>query len=770
MSGALLLVNGIVQGVGFRPYVYQLATKHGLTGWVRNTANGVEIAIAPATEAESFRSLLLKEPPLLADISSVTIQPWAEPLPLSFEIRPSSPGHISTGVAPDAALCADCAAEMDDPSDRRFAHAFLNCTRCGPRFSITRKLPYDRPNTSMGIFEMCADCAREFETVADRRFHAQPTSCPVCGPKAWFEDGTRRIDGDAIGLAVTLIRDGGIIALRGIGGFHLACMACDEKAVATLRERKHRPTKPFATMVRDLAIGRRYADILPAAENELQSASAPIVLAPLIESTNLAPSVLCGLDRLGLMLPYSPLHRLLLANFDEPLVMTSGNVGGAPQIIDNERARDQLNGIADGFVFHDRNIVNRVDDSVVQISKVGRQVLRRSRGLAPASLPLPPGFEGHPDAIAFGADLKNTFALARDGRAVVSQHIGDLNDFETAQSLIANVDLLTSLFDGEPQFVMCDMHPEYRSTKIAEAFAQEHRLPIHKIHHHHAHAAAVMAEHGLAKEASALALVQDGLGLGEQDRLWGAELLSVTYGAATRLATLLPARLPGGDAAAYEPWRNLAARLYQAFGSPEAWPSRYKSLLEAHPIGPAVGAMRAEINSPPASSAGRLFDAVAYALELAPARQSFEAEAAMLLEMAARKWTDKNGPPSPFAFNLLHERTTGGPMTIIDPAPIWEIMEADMDAHGADYAAARFHISWAQVWAAIARERADDRPIVQSGGTFQNQLLADLTAGELERAGNSVLQHHEIPANDGGIALGQLVIGLSRHLRETGDE
>ncbi len=770
MGGALLVVNGIVQGVGFRPYVYRLATQRGLSGWVKNSASGVEIAIAPGAEAESFRELLEKEPPPLAKILSVTIQPLGEVLPFPFEIRSSTPGLVTTGVAPDAALCPDCAAEMDDPADRRFAHAFLNCTSCGPRFSITRQIPYDRTNTSMGVFAMCADCADEFDDVTDRRFHAQPTSCPACGPKAWFEDRKKRHGGNAMALAISLIRDGGILALRGIGGFHLACLACDERAVATLRERKHRPTKPFATMVRDLRTARRYADISTAAAGELESPTAPIVLAPLLENTNLAPSVLCGLDRLGLMLPYSPLHRLLLAEFDEPLVMTSGNVGGAPQITGNDEARGKLGEIADGFVFHNREIVNRVDDSVVRLARTGPQALRRSRGLAPTILPIPTGFEGHPDAIAFGADLKNTFALACKGQAILSQHIGDLSDFETAQSLITNVDLLTGLFDCKPDIVVCDQHPDYRSTKLAEAYARERHLPVLKIQHHHAHAAAAMAEHGLSREAGVLALVQDGLGMGDDGGLWGAEMLQATYGSAIRLATLLPAPLPGGDAAAYEPWRNLVARLHQTFGSIEDWPIYFKDLLKRHPAGPLVAAISAGINAPKASSAGRLFDAVASALKLAPARQSYEAEAAMRLEMAARRWIDRHGPPAPFNVAPTLQEIAGGQMIIVDPSSIWRVLATDMEANGADCSAARFHVSWAKVWAHIAGEQTNDNSIVLSGGTFQNQLLAEMTARELEGKGKTVLEHRDIPANDGGIALGQLMVGLARHQGGTGDE
>lgn len=776
MNAARLLVTGIVQGVGFRPFVQRLAMQLKLPGWVRNTSDGVCILL-PADAVDMFQQRLVAELPRLARIDSITIECCEDTLTDPFDIRASVEGDVRTGVAPDAAICSDCSAELHDPQDRRYHYPFLNCTNCGPRFSIIRGIPYDRSNTTMAAFELCTDCRSEYNDLSDRRYHAQPLACPVCGPQIWFERKAachQQSDQgqDPLQQAVDLLQAGGLLALRGIGGFHLACLACDEVAVAKLRQLKSRPKKPFALMVRDIDVAKRYAMVDSAVEAQLTSAAAPVVLTPLLsqqlsqalsdtpKTSSLAPSVLSGWGMVGLMLPYSPLHQLLLASFDTPLVMTSGNHKGAPQLTGNTEARNDLAGIADGWLLHNRKIENRIDDSVVQMTRSGTQVLRRARGLAPGLLNFPDSFAGHSDAIAFGADSKNAFALAKNGRAILSQHIGDLGDVRTAQDLSENIDRLTDLFDVHPAIVLCDMHTGYHSSRLARAYADAREIPLVCIQHHHAHAASVMVEHQLDSEAEIIALVQDGTGMGLTGDIWGAEALSVSYDNAERIATLSAAAMPGGDAAALDPWRNLLARLFTHYGLPENWPQVYQKVLADYPVQPVCSAIVAGINVPTASSTGRLFEAVAAALGYAPARQSFEGEAAMRLEHAASHYISQHGLPEPLAF-ICRPAAANPHLTEVDPSPIWEALIPEIKAGSTARAAARFHLGWADIWAQVALLDGSERPIALSGGSFQNQLISNRVADNLKKAGKRVLLHAAVPPNDGGIALGQLVVGLS---------
>ncbi len=776
MSAVRLQVTGIVQGVGFRPFVRRLAMQLGLPGWVRNTADGVCILL-PADATEKFQQRLVAELPRLARIDCITLERCDDSLVSPFDIRTSVEGDVQTGVAPDAGICSDCSAELFDPEDRRYQYPFLNCTNCGPRFSIIHGIPYDRSNTTMAAFELCADCRDEYHDLSDRRYHAQPLACPVCGPRIWFDgksDSHRQNDQaqDPLQQAVDLLKAGGLLALRGIGGFHLACLAGDEAAVAKLRRLKSRPAKPFAIMVRDIDVAKRYVKVDVAVEAQLTSAAAPIVLTPLLspqlskrllhdpDPSPLAPSVLSGLSMVGLMLPYSPLHQLLLASFDTPLIMTSGNQKAAPQLTGNTEALNDLDGIADGWLLHNRKIENRIDDSVVQMTRSGTQVLRRARGLAPELLSLPEGFAGHPDAIAFGADSKNAFALAKHGRAILSQHMGDLGDLRTAQDLLENIDRLTDLFDVRPALVMCDMHTGYHSSRLAQAYADARDLPLVGVQHHHAHAASLMVEHQIDCDTEIIALVQDGTGAGLTGDIWGAEALRVRYGSAERIATLSAASMPGGDAAARDPWRNLLARLFTRYGLPESWPQVYQKALAEYPVQPVCSAIVAGINVPTASSTGRLFDAVAVALGYAPARQSYEGEAAMRLEQAASHYINQHGLPEPLS--LIRRPAAGNPhLTEVDPSPLWEDLISEITAGNTARAAARFHLGWADVWAQVALQDDSERLIALSGGSFQNQLISNRVADNLKIAGKRVLLHAAVPPNDGGIALGQLAVGLS---------
>ena len=767
MSATRLHVTGVVQGVGFRPFVRRLAIQLDLPGWVRNTSDGVCILI-PKHAASLFQHKLIAEQPRLARIDNIAFEQCEDEPGHPFKILASSTGDVTTGVAPDAAICADCIAELNDPTDRRYGYPFLNCTNCGPRFSIVHRIPYDRPNTTMDAFDLCAVCEAEYNDVTDRRYHAQPLACPDCGPQIWFEGKSESKSGNrdcvqenAMLQATELLRSGGLLAVHGIGGFHLACLASDQDAVARLRMRKSRPAKPLAIMVRDREVANRYATTNPTIDALLFSPAAPIVLLPLRTPSDLAPSVLCGLDKVGIMLPYSPLHHILLATFNEPLVMTSGNDSGAPQVTDIESARSELADIVDGWLMHNRKIQNRIDDSVVQMSRSNStQVLRRARGLAPHLISLPNGFADHPDAIAFGADSKNSFALAKGGQAILSQHIGDLGDFRTANDLLESIERLTDLFDVKPKVVMCDLHSGYHSTRLAQTYANARDLPIIAVQHHHAHAASLMVEHQVNTETEIVALVQDGTGAGPDGAIWGAEVLRVTYDSAERIATLVPAAMPGGDAAAREPWRNLVARLYAHYGSPEHWPPEYRAALADYPVQAVCAAIAAGINTPVASSTGRLFDAVAAALGYAPKRQSYEGEAAMRLECAAASYISKQGLPEPLSFTCA-AADAAQEMVIVDPSPLWDELLVDMQAGMPQRAVARFHLGWADIWASLALQLANETPIALSGGGFQNTLISNRVADTLESAGRRVILHSAVPPNDGGIALGQLAVGLS---------
>ena len=769
VSAIRLHVTGVVQGVGFRPFVRRLAMQLDLPGWVRNTADGVCILI-PEHAAGLFQQKLIAEHPRLARIDNIALEHCKDEPGHPFKILASSTGDVTTGVAPDAAICADCIAELNDPTDRRYGYPFLNCTNCGPRFSIVHCIPYDRPNTTMDAFDLCAACEAEYNDVTDRRYHAQPLACPDCGPQIWFEGKSeyeyRNSDcaqETAMQQATELLRAGGLLAVHGIGGFHLACLATNEDAVARLRLLKSRPAKPLAIMVRDSEVAKRYATTNPKTDALLLSPASPIVLRPLHTPSDLAPSVLCGLDKVGMMLPYSPLHHLLLATFNEPLVMTSGNDTGAPQITDIESARSELAGVVDGWLMHNRKIQNRVDDSVVQMTRSNStQVLRRARGLAPHLVSLPDGLDDHPDAIAFGADSKNSFALAKGGQAILSQHIGDLGDYRTANDLLGSIERLTDLFDVKPKVVMCDLHSGYHSTRLAQTYASARDLPIIAVQHHHAHAAALMVEHQVNTETEIVALVQDGTGAGPDGDIWGAEVLRVSYSNAERIATLAPAAMPGGDAAALEPWRNLVAQLYAHYGLPERWPQEYRAALADYPVQAVCAAVAAGINTPAASSTGRLFDAVAAALGYAPKRQSYEGEAAIRLECAAASYIGKQGFPEPLSFSCALADATQG-IVIVDPSPLWDALLVDIQAGLSQRAAARFHLGWADIWAGVALQLANEAPIALSGGSFQNTLISNRVADTLKNEGRRVIQHSAVPPNDGGIALGQLAVGLSLH-------
>ncbi|MGD8588362.1 MAG: carbamoyltransferase HypF, partial [Chromatiales bacterium] len=569
-------VTGLVQGVGFRPTVWRLARECGLVGEVWNDSGGVTIkAWGRGSDLDRFCERLQTEPPPLASIEAILREPLSETaLSDEFRIIASRAGPVHTGIVADAATCTACRAEILDRQDRRYRYPFTNCTHCGPRLSIVQAIPYDRANTSMRVFPMCPDCQAEYDDPVDRRFHAQPNACPVCGPRVWLMDSTGdRIaplsgqDADVIQMASELLAEGRILAIKGIGGFHLACDATRSDTVAELRRRKGRYHKPFALMARDLAVIRRYARIGEAEIQWLQSAAAPILLLER-NNQNLLPEALApGQRTLGFMLPYSPLHHLLLVDWERPLVMTSGNLSEEPQCTDNGDAASRLQPLADAWLLHDREIVNRVDDSVVRMMDGVPRLLRRARGYAPAPLPLPSGFEAAEELLALGGELKNTFCLLKDGQAILSQHLGDLENELTFKDFTRTLELYARLFEHKPKTLVGDLHPNYRTTRYGRELATQRGLRWRQVQHHHAHIASVLAEHRWPLQGGrVLGIALDGSGYGPDGTIWGGEFLLADYLGYKRIGWLRPVPLPGGTQAILQPWRNSFAQLHSLFG------------------------------------------------------------------------------------------------------------------------------------------------------------------------------------------------------------
>ncbi len=763
-AGIRIRVRGVVQGVGYRPWVWQLASHHGLRGRVWNDARGVVIeAWGEAAAMEDFTRTLRQQAPPLAVVEALEIRPLdsgAKAPPAGFHIRSSRPGEVHTGIAADAATCVACIAEIFDPENRRYRYPFTNCTHCGPRLSIVRGIPYDRANTSMAAFPMCRQCAQEYGDPSNRRFHAQPNACPECGPRVWLEGGdevlNQTVGKDAIEDAARLLREGRIVAVKGIGGIHLACDAGNEQSVHRLRARKFRHHKAFALMARDVAMIREYAEVDAAGEAALRSPAAPIVIFP-ARGGRLAESVAPGQNTLGFMLPYTPLHHLLLAQMDRPVVMTSGNRVDEPQCTGNREARERLSRIADAFLLHDREIVTRLDDSVQRVMAGGLRTLRRARGFAPSPLVLPKGFDDVPRVLAMGGELKNSFCLLMDGKAVISQHIGDLEDATTFSEYRRMLSHYAALYDFSPEIIVVDAHPDYLSTQWGRRLAAEQGLPCIEVQHHHAHATACLAEKEKAVNGEAvLAVVLDGLGYGSDRNLWGGEFLQADYRGYERLARFRPVAMPGGARAAREPWRNTFAHLHASLGWARLQ-ARYGKLelldyLQQKPLQTLERMLDQGINSPLASSAGRLFDAVAGALGIDRDGVSFEGQAAMKLEALAES---------------VREELPGYPVERKGTELVWTTMWLallDDLKQGVDVAvmAARFHRGLADAVAgmavALCRGNGLDS-VVLSGGVFQNRLLLEAVSQQLEKEGLKVLIPEKLPVNDGGISLGQAVTG-----------
>lgn len=740
------LVQGIVQGVGFRPFVYGLAVRLGLGGFVLNDSSGVTIEVeGPHGAVSAFRTTLLSEPPPLAVITDVAELDLQATGSHQFEILHSKQrGPALASISADFATCKDCLREMWDPNNRRHRYAFTNCTNCGPRFTISRSIPYDRPNTTMAPFEMCADCKSEYEDPLDRRFHAQPIACPACGPRLRLLDAAGQpVAGDPIERAAEMISAGKILAVKGLGGYHLSCNAFDELAVLTLRQRKAREEKPFAVMVDSLEGARRLAELSDVEAEVLASPRRPIVLLECRDGTRIAPQVAPRNRYLGVMLPYTPLHHLLLKAAGGPIVLTSGNLSDEPIVYRDHDAFMELDPVADAFLTHDREIHMRCDDSVVRVIDGKEQQIRRSRGYAPQPISVSPGFKQ--SVLAAGPELKHTFCIGVGNRGIVSHHIGDLENYEAMLSFLESIEHYQRVFEVRPRIVAYDLHPEYLATKWAKGL---HDVELVGIQHHHAHIASCLADNQRAETVVGLAL--DGTGYGEDGTLWGCEVMVCDLAGYARVAHLEYVPLPGGAAAVREPWRMAAVYLHAVFG--DAPP--HLALVERtrDSWGPILQMAAKGINSPLCSSAGRLFDAAA---AVAGMRDfvKYEGQAAIELEQAAEPGIHRSYPCS-----------------IIDG----EIKGAELIAALADdlaagrpigEAAAAFHNGLADVLVEVARETAQERglkTVALSGGTFQNQLLAGRVKRGLNAAGLEVLTHNRVPANDGGISLGQAVIANAR--------
>jgi hydrogenase maturation protein HypF len=775
-------IRGTVQGVGFRPTVYRLAVECGLRGEVCNDGEGVLIRAAGSAHAlATFVHRLQQECPPLARIESIHCQPLspdAIQVP-TFTISASLGSPVHTTLPPDAATCPQCRAEILDPRSRWFGYPFTNCTHCGPRLSIVRAIPYDRRHTSMAAFPLCPDCQRDYAEVSNRRFHAQPIACPVCGPQVWLEDGGGdRLPLESLDQVRDLLVQGAIVAIKGIGGIHLACDATHDWAVQSLRQRKHRYHKPFALMARDLAVIERYCAVGDRERALLASPAAPIVLLdqlPFAVTPALSPAIAPGLRSLGFMLPYSPLHHLILKHLEHPIVLTSGNRADEPQCIGNQEARQQLSALADYWLLHDREIVNRVDDSVVRVSGDRVQILRRARGYAPAPLRLPPGFEQTPAILGLGGELKNTICLLRQGEAILSQHLGDLENAAAFAAYQQTLDLYLRLLEHQPQVLAVDQHPEYLSTKFGRQWAESARetVSLQSVQHHHAHVAACLIDNGVPLETEAiLGIALDGLGYGLDGSLWGGEFLLADYRQFTRLAHFKPIALLGGAQAIYQPWRNTYAHLQAAFGSGEAaWQALHHqygelellTFLDRQPRSLLEQLSARGINATPASSAGRLFDAVAAALGICREQASYEGQGAVELEALTDADSLHQSMTSAYPFAI--DRLPSG-VLMLEPRPLWQALLADLQQGvPRSWMAARFHLGLAAAIASLVQTLQDQHGFEQvalTGGVFQNQILQEQVRQHLTQRGLTVLLHQQVPANDGGLALGQAAIAAAQ--------
>jgi hydrogenase maturation protein HypF len=760
--GRKIHIQGVVQGVGFRPFVYNLAVNLKLNGWVRNTSAGVDIEVeGPPESMEAFITALREEAPPLSRIDEFQVGELPTNGFTEFKIIHSEPvpGGFQP-ISPDVSICPDCLRELFDLNDRHYRYPFVNCTNCGPRFTIIQDIPYDRPKTTMAPFEMCPDCEAEYNDPTNRRFHAQPVACPACGPKVWLETEEEVLSekDEAIQATRRLLMEGKIVAVKGLGGFHLACDATNPKAVRELRNRKLRVDKPFAIMMPDLGSVKQHCTVSEGEASLLESRERSIVLLERNPSSPIAEEIAPNQHTLGVMLPYTPLHYLLMEQVDgftQALVMTSGNLSEEPIATSNEVARERLSQLADAFLMHEREIHTRCDDSVVRViprefkekntaEVPGIYPLRRSRGYAPYPVKL----QGKvPPLLATGAELKNTFCITRDNYAFLSHHIGDMENYETLRAFEDGVRHFEQLFRIRPEAIAYDLHPDYLATRYALARAEVEDLPSIGVQHHHAHAATCMADNGQAGDAPVIGVIFDGTGYGEDGAIWGGEFLIADYQGYERPYHLAYVPLPGGDKAIKEPGRVALAWLHQAG---VAWEEDLPP-VKAHSV-EELKLLRQQIetavNTPPTSSMGRLFDAAA---ALAGVRQRVNYEAQAAIEFEAMEDPDEKG-----IYPYEIEEDT------INPAPIIEVVVNDFrKGIGASIISARFHNTIAEMVQQTCRKlrkQTKINTVALSGGVWQNMVLLQKALTALQRDDFTVLIHSKVPTNDGGLALGQAAI------------
>ena len=780
-------VSGTVQGVGFRPNVWRIARELELSGSIQNDGAGVLIeASGTSAVIAEFIARIKSDVPVLAKIDRLEVKEASGSCAHDkFQILDSAQGTTRTQVTPDAAICEACREEVLSPFENRYRYPFANCTHCGPRFSIIESVPYDRAATTMAAFEMCPDCAAEYDDPGDRRFHAQPIACHKCGPRAWlerldgaafsFEQHSMLDDVDAIG---GLLQKGEIVAIRGIGGFHLACDATNAETVKRLRDRKRRYGKPFALMARDIDVIKKYCSVSDQEQALLESPEAPIVLLRALGEERLSGFVAPGMNLLGFMLPYMPLHHLFLKRIERPIIMTSGNLSSEPQVTSNEDAREKLAGIADYVLFHDRDIANRIDDSVVRVMAGKPRLLRRSRGYAPGAIALPEGFERATEILAYGGELKSTFCIVKDGAAILSQHQGDLEDPATLDDYRKNLALYKKLYDFEPSLLVADMHPEYLSSKMAGEAAEATGNPLIEVQHHHAHIASCMAENGIALNAEpVLGVALDGLGFGQDGSIWGGEFMLADYQQFERLGTFKPVAMLGGAQAIYEPWRNTYAHIVSELGWAQ-FAMNFSHLelfkyLESKPRETLDQMLAKEINSPLASSTGRLFDAFSAAVGLCRDKAIYEGQGAMLLESIVDE-TVLNDEDDALGYPFAIAKLGGKGLPYIEPIALWQAVLGDLHLKTpVPVMAARFHKGLAKIISKMVRKLVTAqetsgkvvKTVALSGGCFQNKVLLEQLITRLKDSDLNIITHAQVPANDGGLALGQAAVAAARHIK-----
>lgn len=745
MEAKKIEIKGVVQGVGFRPFVYRLATQNNIKGWVLNNAQGVFIkAEGNLKNLEKFKNELVNEAPRQAIVKEFKIEDTDYEKLDTFKIVESKAGgNREVLISPDLAICEDCLKEVLDSKDRRFNYPFTNCTNCGPRFTIIKEVPYDRPKTTMKSFPMCPICDKEYHDPLNRRFHAQPNACPTCGPSVKLFDRKKNVVEGGIKKAQNLLAEGKILAIKGLGGYHLVCDALNELSVNELRKRKKRDYKPFAVMARDLDIAKKYCDLSTKEEDILKSVQAPITILNRTEEylpDKLAP----GINTLGVMLPYTPLHLLLFNQNLELLVMTSGNISSNPLVYQDDTAFESLENIADYFLVHNREIYNRCDDSIVKLINNDVQIYRRARGY----VPLPIDIKDTEAILACGSDLKNTFCLAKDNKAFLSQHMGDLENYNNFQEYMLTIKRMKEYLSITPKAVVIDKHPEY----VTKKWALEQKLPIIEVQHHHAHLASCLADNGLDEEV--LGVICDGTGFGTDGHIWGMEFLLGDFKKFERMAHLEYIPLPGGDKASQEPLRIVASYIYSYYG--EDGINKYSEYLKdinSNELKLLQKQIDLKINTPLTSSCGRLFDAVSALIGVCK-KVDYEGQAAIELEEIA----EKSYEGSCYNFDLKRNDDL-----VISTKRMWpEILDDLTKKTSKKIIAAKFHFTVAQMILTTINELKEYIPskkIALSGGVMQNKFLCEILTRILYQNGYEPIVHKKVPANDGGLSLGQVAIG-----------